>query len=63
MKTKTPSRSGAYTIGRQGFARISEVEGIRTGTEIEQVFREFDRQGLSHEERRRILLQKFARKV
>ena len=60
---KSPSRSGSYTIGRRDFARISEVEGIRPGAELEQAFREFDRQGLSHEERRRILLQRFTQKV
>lgn len=62
MKTKTPSRSGAYTLGRSNFAKISEVEGIRPSRALEEDFHEFERQGLSAEERRRALTRKYGSK-
>ncbi|MDE2265577.1 MAG: hypothetical protein KGL29_06720 [Alphaproteobacteria bacterium] len=58
--TKLPSRTGAYTLGRRSFARLSEVEGIRLDAALEEAFRDFDRRGLSPEERRRALLHRFA---
>ena len=61
-KTKTPRRPGTHTIGRDRFAKISEVEGIRTSPEQDEDFKRFDREGLSHAERRRILLRKYGRK-
>jgi hypothetical protein len=63
VKTKTPKQSGTYTIGRSGFAKISEVEGIQQSRRLEDDFREFERQGLSAAERRRILRNKYGRKV
>ena len=61
MVTKTKARhdAGRYTIGRAGFAKISEVEGIRPSRELDEQFREFDRQGLSPEQRRRLLARKY----
>jgi len=63
MKTKTPQRPGTYTLGRRGFAKISEVEGIRPSRELEADFHEFDRQGLSPAERRRLLARKYGHKA
>jgi len=61
--TKSPGRSaGAYTVGRDRFAKISEVEGIRTSRRVDEDFQEFDRKGLSPEERRREILRKYGRK-
>ncbi len=63
-KTKSPGRaSGAHTVGRNGFAKISAVEGIVLSRETEAEFREFDRQELSAAERRKALLHKYGRKV
>ena len=63
-KTKSPRQSsGAHIIGRRGFAKISAVEGIVLGREMEAEFREFDRQRLSMEERRKALLHKYGRKA
>lgn len=63
VKIRLPSRTaGAHTIGRRDFAKISAVEGITLPRETEEVLREFDRQGLSRDERRRALLRKYARK-
>ncbi|HEX3653821.1 MAG TPA: hypothetical protein VHU18_13460 [Rhizomicrobium sp.] len=62
MKTRAPSRPGAYTIGRDRFAKISEVEGIKPSRRLQEEFREFDRKGLSAAERRHILARKYAEK-
>ena len=60
--TKTPRRpSGAYTVGRDGFAKISAVEGIKASPSAEADLREFDQQGLSAAERRRALARKYGR--
>ena len=63
-KSKSPRHaSGAHTIGRNGFAKISAVESIALSRETEAAFREFDHQGLSSAERRKALLHKYGRKV
>jgi hypothetical protein len=60
--TKTPRRpSGTYTVGRDGFAKISAVEGIKVSPAAEADFREFDQRGLSAAERRRALARKYGR--
>ena len=63
VKTTHPSKpSGGHTIGRNGFSKISAVEGIRTSPRMDADFREFDRKGLSAEERRRELTGKYGHK-
>jgi hypothetical protein len=49
-------------VGRERFAKISAVEGIKTSRRVEQDFREFDKKGLSPSERRRVLASKYGRK-
>jgi hypothetical protein len=51
----------AYTVGRHAFARISAVEGIRLTDSMDEDFREFERQGLSSQERRAALSKKYAK--
>jgi hypothetical protein len=61
--TKSPKRSsGSYTIGREGFSKISAVEGIKPSRQVDENFREFDKQGLSPAERRRALARKYGAK-
>ena len=61
--TKSTGRSGStYTVGRERFAKISAVEGIRTSRRVDQDFRDFDKKGLSPAERRRELANKYGRK-
>lgn len=65
VKTSKLSRrrsASTVTIGRRGFAKISEIEGIKLSPEAEEDFREFDRQGLSPAARRRALIRKYGRK-
>lgn len=50
-----------YTIGLRGFAKISAVEGIQLSPEMVRDLREFDRQGLSVEERRAYIARKYGK--
>jgi hypothetical protein len=52
------SRKGddGFTIGREGFAKISEVEGLKLTAEMRRRIAKFDRQGLSSEERIRAIV-------
>ncbi len=61
-KTKSPSRTSRFKIGRRGFAKISAIEGIHASRELEADFHEFNRQGLSAAERRLLLARKYSRK-
>lgn len=59
---KSPRRAAkGYVIGRSAFAKISAVEGIRTTATMEADFREFDRKGLSAEERRKAISRKYGK--
>ena len=63
--TKTPGKTRdaklGFTLGRKGFAKISAVEGIRLSADMEQRFREFDRQGVSAVDRRKSIARAFAK--
>ena len=63
--SKTPTKLGAakagFTLGRSGFANISAVEGIRLSSEMEKRFRDFDRDGLSASDRRKVIARTFAK--
>ena len=64
MKTAgKPGKQAAkgHKIGREGFAKISAVEGIYLTAEMERDFREFDRKGLSAEKRRKAIAQKYGK--
>jgi hypothetical protein len=52
-------RAKGYILGRNSFAKISAVEGIRLSPEMEARFREFDQEGLSASERRKALARAF----
>lgn len=54
------SRSGEFTLGRDGFAQISAVEGIALTSEMREMMNRFDREGLSAAERRRAIVSRFA---
>ncbi len=62
MKAKRKSdrsrRAKTVTIGREAFARFSEVEGIKDTEESQRMFAEFDRQELTPTQRRKAILQK-----
>ena len=53
----------APTIGREAFAKISEVEGIRLDDEARAMFADFDRRKLSAEDRRRAIVSRFKREA
>jgi len=51
--------SDNVTIGREGFAQISAVEGIRLTEEMWKDFRDFDLKRLSNAKRRKMIVQKY----
>jgi len=60
-RTNAPHKAGkakgrAMTIGRERFAKISAVEGIRLTPPMSRRVEEFDRQGLSAAARRRAII-------
>lgn len=57
--SKRPAK--AYVIGRSGFAKISAVEGIQLTESMISDFREFDRRGLSADERRKAIGRKYGK--
>jgi hypothetical protein len=66
-KTRGPKKEGYESvrplITRDAFAKISEVEDIRLSDEGREIFAEFDRRGLSAEERRRSIIARFKREA
>lgn len=50
-----------YVLGRACFAKISAIEGIRMTSAMEADFREFDRKGLSAEDRRKVIGKKYGK--
>jgi len=54
--------SSGPILGRRSLEKISAVEGIKTSAATKHMFAEFDRKGLSAEERRRLIFQKHAKK-
>jgi hypothetical protein len=51
-----------FTIGRQGFAMISAVEGLHLSDEMKRDLQEFDRKRLPGDERRRAIIRKYGKK-
>ncbi len=49
----------AFVLGREAWRKICAVEGIILSEEAERMFEEFDRLGLSAEERRRRIIAKY----
>lgn len=51
----------SFTLGLDSFEKISAVEGIGLSPALKRDFREFDRKGLSAEQRRRAIRAKYGR--
>jgi len=58
---RVTGNSAAFAIGLADFAKITAVEGLHLSAEVKRMFREFDRQGLSAEERRRRIIAKYGK--
>jgi type II restriction/modification system DNA methylase subunit YeeA len=54
-----PEQLKAPRLTREEFAKISEVEGLRLSEPMQQAFADFDRRGLSPEERRQAIIDRF----
>jgi hypothetical protein len=62
LTAKSGSRAAkGYTIGRQGFAKISAIEGIQITAAMDAEFHEFERKGLSAAERRKVIAKKYGK--
>jgi hypothetical protein len=58
--TKSDKRpSKGFTLGRQGFAKISAVEGINLSGEMQAHFESFEKLGLAPDERRRKIVRRY----
>jgi hypothetical protein len=51
--------AAGFVLGREGFARISAVEGIVLTPDMREAMESFDREGLTAAERRRAILKRF----
>jgi hypothetical protein len=58
---KRRQAAGGFTLGRASFAKISAVEGVKLSDAMRSEFREFDRQNLPADERRRRIVAKHGR--
>jgi hypothetical protein len=56
------SRPGGFVVGRHRFAKISAVEGVELTSHMRAALDKFDREGLSHADRRRAIVSRFAPK-
>ena len=50
-----------FVVGRDQMASISSIEGLYLSAEMKRDFRDFDRRGLSDDERRKILASKYGK--
>uniref|UniRef100_Q07TS7 Uncharacterized protein n=1 Tax=Rhodopseudomonas palustris (strain BisA53) TaxID=316055 RepID=Q07TS7_RHOP5 len=55
-KTDRAQRTGQFVIGRDRFEQISAVEGIKVTAAMKKREAEFDRDGLTAEQRRRSII-------
>jgi hypothetical protein len=53
--------SDVFRIGLADFERISAVEGLRLSAEMKKMFREFDRENLSAEARRKRIIARYGK--
>jgi hypothetical protein len=52
-----------FVLGRDRFGKISEVEGIHLTASMKRDFAEFDRKGMSAEERRRHIVGRYKKQA
>lgn len=60
-KKPTKRFRGPFTLGRINFAKISAVEGITITGAMNQDFHDFEKLGLSHQKRRKLLVEKYGK--
>jgi hypothetical protein len=58
-KVPRNSKTGEFTIGRDRFAKISAVEGIALTKQMRMRSAEFDKMGMSAEERRSAIIRSY----
>jgi len=62
-RTKRIKKTKGLTPGLVGFTKTSAVEGIGLRRSSKKMFANFERQGLTPAERRRVIFQKHAKKA
>jgi len=62
-KSVSTSKSAPFVLGRARFEKISAVEGRVTSDESRRMFEEFERLGLTPEQRRKAIFEKYAKKA
>lgn len=62
MSKSTQASKRGFVLGRQSFAKISAVEGIRLSRDQDEAFKEFDRKALPAKARRAALAAKYGAK-
>jgi hypothetical protein len=62
MRSKSKTKAEQFILGEEAFAQISAVEGIVFTPEMDDMFRDFDRDGVSPEDRRRALIRRYGNK-
>jgi hypothetical protein len=55
---KRDERSGQFTVGSKGMAKLNAIEGVTQSRDSRKMFAEFERSGASPEERRRMIIAK-----
>jgi hypothetical protein len=55
QKRPTSEASGQFVLGRERFSKISAVEGVKLSRAMKRRQDEFDRKGLSDEEKRKMI--------
>lgn len=58
---RRPASSSGFRIGREGFARISAIEGIQLTPAMKRDLARFDRENLPQEARRQVIRTKYGR--
>ena len=61
MTAKSTRRPSGLILGRKGFAQISKVDGIVLSKQAKADFQRYDRENLSSDARRRLIIEKFVK--
>lgn len=59
---KRDERSGRFTVGSEGMSKLNAIEGIKQSHDSRKMFADFERNGVSAEERRRAIVEKHTKK-
>lgn len=61
IQSQSGKRRESFTLGREGFAKISAVEGLHVPASLMLELRDLDKRGLSGDARRREIMRKYGK--